>query len=155
MDPDMTIYCYARVCKMSLDGPAVTVERAYFRCHSDANQPLTTILHHLAAQVAFRKPSILETEHPPPARSLGPPSPPLPTSNHRSGCLPQRSVPCVRRQQCLPQYALKQRFLSSYRSASGRLSILLSHRDLDKLFYVVFTHLALGFATGKPQCVPI
>jgi hypothetical protein len=67
-------------------------------------------LHHLAVQPVFRKLSLLDTEHFAPARSLGPPAPPLPAANHRHGCLPQRSVARLQRQQCLPQYALSTAF---------------------------------------------
>ena len=67
-------------------------------------------LHHLAVQRAFRKPSLLDTEQYAPARSLGPPAPPLPAANHRHGCLPQRSVARLQRQHCLPQYALSAAF---------------------------------------------
>lgn len=111
MSADMAISCHARGREMSLDGPADTGRTGLlppsFRYTTNLSH---RFLHHLAVQRAFRKPSLLDTEQYAPARSLGPPAPPLPAANHRHGCLPQRSVARLQRQHCLPQYALSAAF---------------------------------------------
>jgi hypothetical protein len=109
-------------------------------------------LHHLAVQPAFRKPSLLDTEQYAPARSSGPPAPPLPATNHRHGCLPQRSVARLQRQQCLPQYALSAAFSPAIAAdlvgCSSFLSIVIRTSFLG---VVCNATLPLVLATGKPQ----
>ena len=109
-------------------------------------------LHHLAVQPVFRKPSLLDTEQYAPARSLGPPAPPLPAPNHRHGCLPQRSVARLQRQQCLPQYALSAAFSPAVAADLVGCSSFVPIVTADKLLGVVCNAtLPLGLATNKPQ----
>lgn len=152
MSADMAISCHARGREMSLDGPADTVERACFRCHSGTNQPLTSVSPPLGRPTCVPEAFLTRYGAICPGSQFRTANAAL-TSVESQAWLLTATVSSTLATAAMSASICTQRcFLSSHCSGPGRLFILPIHRDSDKLLGVVCNAtLPLVLATGKPQ----
>jgi hypothetical protein len=120
--------------RCSLDGPADTVERACFRCHSGSNQPLTSVSPPLGRPTCVPEAFLTRYGAICPGSQFRTASAAL-ASGESQAWLLTATVSSTLATAALSASICTQRcFLPSHCSAPGRLFIPPIHRDSDKLF---------------------
>ena len=131
---DRAISCHARGCGMSLDGPADTVERACFRCHSGTNQPLTSVSPPLGRPTCVPEAFLTRYGAICPGSQFRTASAAL-TSAQSQAWLLTATVSSTLATAAMSASICTQRcFLSSRCSGPGRLLIPRTHRDCGQAF---------------------
>jgi hypothetical protein len=118
----------------SLDGPADTVERACFRCHSGTNQPLTSVSPPLGRPTCVPEAFLTRYGAICPGSQFRTASAALASDESQAWLLTATVSSTLATAAMSASICTQRCFLSSHCSGPGRLFILPIHRDSDKLF---------------------